>query len=362
MRALCKTWTEGIPAVFAVLDGLGTGPATTSSASPRRATRRSSAQWTTVTNWTNQGSPYLWWTGPDQAAILQAVVNWGLSARPARRARQGRGHRRRPGLRPGGPQRLPAARPQEGRRQPRWSRPSTPTRTRRPPPTPRPPWSSSSSGRPGSTSVIPLIPFNVFYPVLRAETRQQYFPKLLLSDYESSIESRSGSSPSPTRRRSTARRASPPRPWAGSTTPVPGAQGGYDPGVRSCWTVWHKAYPQIPPGQHERLHRGAGAGRRAGARPSASSPPRPRKAGKDLNRRTFVDRHVQDHELPGHGYSPVLSFGPDKFYGPTAVPGGQPAHQHTRRRHSASCPRTRSPRSTCWVRCALRSRCPPLSR
>ena len=34
-------------------------------------------QWTTVTNWTNEGSPYLWWTGPDQAAILQAVVELG---------------------------------------------------------------------------------------------------------------------------------------------------------------------------------------------------------------------------------------------------------------------------------------------
>ena len=38
------------------------------------------SQWTTVTNWTQEGSPYLWWTGPDDAAILQATVNWGLSA------------------------------------------------------------------------------------------------------------------------------------------------------------------------------------------------------------------------------------------------------------------------------------------
>ena len=68
-----------VPAAFAVLDGLGdwTGDdqlcITQEGHTPPRA-------WTTVTDWTNEGSPYLWWTGPDQAAILQAVVNWGLSA------------------------------------------------------------------------------------------------------------------------------------------------------------------------------------------------------------------------------------------------------------------------------------------
>ena len=49
----------------------------------------------------------------------------------------------------------------------------------------------------GVTSVIPLIPFNVFFPVLQAETAQQYFPKLLLSDYEASIESSLGLLPVP---------------------------------------------------------------------------------------------------------------------------------------------------------------------
>ena len=32
----------------------------------------------------------------------------------------------------------------------------------------------------GVNSVIPLIPFNAFFPVLRAQTQQAYFPKLLL--------------------------------------------------------------------------------------------------------------------------------------------------------------------------------------
>ncbi len=42
------------------------------------------------------------------------------------------------------------------------------------------------------TSLIPLMPFNVFFPVLEAETTQGYFPKLLLSDYENSIQSALG--------------------------------------------------------------------------------------------------------------------------------------------------------------------------
>ncbi len=33
-----------------------------------------------MTNWTQLGSPYLWWTGADQAPVLQATVNWGVSS------------------------------------------------------------------------------------------------------------------------------------------------------------------------------------------------------------------------------------------------------------------------------------------
>ena len=52
----------------------------------------------------------------------------------------------------------------------------------------------------GVDSVIPLVPFNAFLPVLSAETQQKYFPKLLLSDYENSIESALGLLPVPYRK------------------------------------------------------------------------------------------------------------------------------------------------------------------
>ena len=80
MRALCKTWTEGSPAVFAVLDGLGDWTGDDQLCITQEGHTPFLGAWTTVTDWTNEGSPYLWWIGPDQATILQAVVNWGLSA------------------------------------------------------------------------------------------------------------------------------------------------------------------------------------------------------------------------------------------------------------------------------------------
>ena len=79
MRALCKQWTEGGPAVFAVLDGIGTWTGDNQLCITQEGHTPCISQWTTVTNWTQKGSPYLWWTGPDDAAILQATVDWGLS-------------------------------------------------------------------------------------------------------------------------------------------------------------------------------------------------------------------------------------------------------------------------------------------
>ena len=197
MRALCKDWTQGSPAAFAVLDGvgdvLGRQPTLCDPGGPHAFL----AQWTTTTNYTQSGSPYLWWTGPDDAAILQALVSWGKSKGTDRRARA------------------------------RWaSSPATGPATRRLCTITSCPTSSGAGVTPvvetiaaetsetattnsdaplvveklraaGVTSVIPLIPFNAFLPVLSAQTAQKYFPKLLLSDYESSIESSLGLIPVP---------------------------------------------------------------------------------------------------------------------------------------------------------------------
>ena len=115
MRALCKDWTQGSPAAFAVLDGVGDWTGDNELCITQEGHTPFIGQWTTVSDWTQEGSPYLWWTGPDDASILQAVVQWGRQCRAARGTPQGGGHCGRPGQRSAGPRRLPAARSQAHR-------------------------------------------------------------------------------------------------------------------------------------------------------------------------------------------------------------------------------------------------------
>ena len=100
----------------------------------------------------------------------------------------------------------------------------------------------------GIDSVIPLIPFNVFFPLLQAESSQNYYPRLLLSDYESSIEVALGLMPLPYGKALDGQEGVTTETLGGVDDDRPQAQGGYDPGLRSCWTLWHHAYPQVPPG------------------------------------------------------------------------------------------------------------------
>jgi hypothetical protein len=168
----------------------------------------------------------------------------------------------------------------------------------------------------GVTSVIPLIPFNAFLPVLVAQTQQHFFPKLLLSDYENSIESSLGLIPVPFAKALNGQEGVTTETLGGIDNPRPYSQGGYDPGVRSCWNVWHTAYPEIPKGNMnddieeqgpvqgwcQEIHLFAAAAKAA---------------GRNLNRRTFVTAMSQIKNFPG-GYSPVLTYGPHKFYGPVS--------------------------------------------
>ena len=71
MRSLCKTWTEGSPAAFAVIDGIGAWTGDNQLCITQEGHTPFIGEWSTVTSWTDQGSPYLWWTGPDQAAVLR---------------------------------------------------------------------------------------------------------------------------------------------------------------------------------------------------------------------------------------------------------------------------------------------------
>ncbi|HYA67298.1 MAG TPA: ABC transporter substrate-binding protein, partial [Acidimicrobiales bacterium] len=180
MRALCKQWTEGAGAVFAVLDGVGTYSGDDELCITQEGHTPMISQWTTVTNWTQEGAPNLWWTGPDDAQILQATVDWGLRAGllgDGVKVAVIAGDRASdqlalddyllPDLARAGVQpmiRTIAANPSE----------SATTESEAP-------LVVQQLEAAGVTSVIPLLPFNVFFPILLAETTQSYFPHLLLS-------------------------------------------------------------------------------------------------------------------------------------------------------------------------------------
>ena len=325
MRALCKDWTEGGASVFAVLDGVGTWTGDNQLCITQEGHTPLLSQWTTVTNWTQQGSPYLWWTGPDDADDPAGHGGLGMSA----------------GLLGSGTNKVGVIAGDRASDQlalnqyllPDLARagvtPIVETIAADPSDTAttdaQAPLVVQQLRSDGVTSVIPLMPFNVFFPVLAAETQQQYFPKLLLSDYEDSIQSALGLIPFPYEKALDGQEGVTTETLGGIDDDRPESEGGYDPGVRSCFTTWHKAYPQIPQGNQNFFieEQGPVQGWCQEIRlfaPAATA------AGPHLDRRTFVEAMAKITDFPG-GFSPVLSYGPDKFSGPDAVPGGQAPHQ-----------------------------------
>jgi hypothetical protein len=345
MQALCRQWTEGSPAAFAVLDGVGDWTGASQLCITQQGHTPFLGQWTTVTNWTTSGSPYLWWTGPDDASILAAVVSWGHSAGLLGRSRKVgilAGDRASdqlalnqyllPDLKKIGVTPLVE------------QIPADPSET-----------ASTNSAAPlaveklkaaGVTSVIPLLPFNAFLPALVAENGQHYYPKLLLSDYEESIESSLGLIPTPFEKALDGQEGVTSETLGGIDDDRPQAQGGYDPGVRNCWTIWHKAYPQTPKGNMNDFIEEQGPVQ-GWCQEIMLFAKAATMAGHNLIRRTFVEAMSHITGDPG-GYSPILSFGPDKFSGPTQY---QVVSLHTNVPPSATCRLplgTLPPQGVCW--------------
>jgi Periplasmic binding protein len=345
MRALCKTWTEGSPAAFAVLDGLGAWTGDNELCITQEGHTPFLGAWTTVTDWTNQGSPYLWWLGPDQSSILQAVVDWGLSAHligGSAKVAIVAGNRASdqlalddyllPDLRDAGV--TPIVKTID-------ADPDDTATTDA-----QAPLVIQQLRSDGVTSVIPLMPFNVFYPVLQAETTQQYFPKLLLSDYEESILSSLGLIPVPYAKALNGQEGVTTETLGGIDSPRPESQGGYNTGVRTCWDVWHQAYPQVPPGNMNDYieEQGPIAGWCGAIHLFEAAA---KAAGPDLTRRSFVTAMSKISDFPGT-WTSTLSYGPDKRYGPTEY---QVVQLHINSPPSSLCKSTpgKPPPATCWV-------------
>ncbi len=345
-RALCKQWTEGNPPVFAVVDGLGTFEGTNELCITREGKTPMLSQWTTTTNWTNLGAPYLWWTGADDAPILAATVRWGLSS-----GRLGKGKKvgvvvsdqasdqsalnsyllpdlKRIGVVP----QVVSVTADVGETA---NTDSTAT------------LAVERLKAAGVQSVIPLLPENAFTPYIAAETSQDYFPKLLLSDYQSEIEVALGLIPIPYEKALNNQDGVTAETLGGIDLPVAESQGGYDPGVRSCWDLWHHAYPQVPKGNinDDIEEQGPVQGWCQEIRLFAQAATM---AGKNLNRRTFVEAMSRIKNFPG-GYSPVLSYGPNKFYGPTEYRVVEVHDNHPPTKLCKHGPVGSPPAGVCWV-------------
>ncbi len=126
----------------------------------------------------------------------------------------------------------------------------------------------------------------------------------------------------------------------------PEPEGGYDPGVRSCFTAWHKAYPQIPPGNQNYFIEEQGPVQ-AWCQEIRLFAAAATAAGTHLDRRTFVAAMATISNFPG-GFSPVLTYGPDKYYGPTQY---RIVRLHTNSPPSSQCkfPLDHIPQGVCWV-------------
>ncbi len=345
-RSLCKQWTQGSPPVFAVLDGLGTFEGVNQLCVTREGHTPMLSQWSTTTNWTNLGAPYLWWTGADDAPILAATVHWGLSS--------GRlGHGTKVGV-------VVSDEVSDQDALHSYLLPDL----KKIGVDPQVVTITADVGETATTdsdatlaverlkeagvqSVIPLLPENAFTPYIGSETSQNYYPKLLLSDYQSEIEIALGLIPIPYEKALNGQEGVTAETLGGIDLPVPEAQGGYDPGVRSCWTVWHAAYPQTPKGNinDDIEEQGPVQGWCQEIRLFAKAATM---AGKDLNRRTFVEAMSRITNFPG-GYAPVLSYGPDKFSGPTQY---QVVEVHDNHPPTSQCKHGPAPApaaGVCWV-------------
>ena len=261
MRSLCKDWTEGSPAAFAVLDGVGdVERATDQLCITQEGQTPFIGQWTTVSNWTTDG------------LALPVVDRTGRRSDPAGRGRLGPEHRAARRQSQGGGHRRDRASDQLALDQ--YLLPdlgatgvhgmvetiaANPTETR-PPTVPKRPWSSRSCRRPGSNSVIPLMPFNAFFPVLQAETAAEVLPQAPPLGLRVVHRVVARADPVPLRE-GAQRPGGRDHRDAGRGRRLPArVPGRVRPGRAVLLRHLAQGVPRDPQGQHELLHRGAGAG------------------------------------------------------------------------------------------------------
>jgi branched-chain amino acid transport system substrate-binding protein len=335
MRAKCKDWTQSSK-VFAVVEGIGAWTGLNQLCLTQEHQTPFIGNWTTVTDWTQRGSPYLWWTGADQADVLRNLVTWAVSQgllAPGKKYGVVAGDRAsdklaldkylRPALAKAG---LPA--PQVEQLSASLADAATVQS--------QAPVAVQRLKTAGVQTIIPLVPFNALQPLLQAQTEQNYFPKLLLSDYESSVSLALGLVEFQFTEALDGQ--------VGPTFETFGNDdhpSGYTPGGLSCYDTW-KAHHKIPPD------------------PEAQGPimswcqairlfaEAAKRAGPSLNRRAFTDAMATITDFQAT-LTPTLSYGPKRHAGPTQF---RVVRIHKNDRSNNMCPGLEDsgrPHGTCWL-------------
>ncbi|MFL6238838.1 MAG: hypothetical protein ACJ735_05000 [Actinomycetes bacterium] len=184
MRPLCVNYTKDHP-VFAWIDGVGAWHDSQQLCVAQEGHTPLISSWTTTGDQLSAGAPNLWWTGPDLCNVLRNLVHWSVaSGKLTKSTRFGvvystndtdvRGYHNcllpalaREGLHPTDTGQLQYSTTGPGQ---------------------------SAAQAPGIatkfkvqdriTTVIPMLPFFQFESWLSASVSQQYYPKLMLSDYD----------------------------------------------------------------------------------------------------------------------------------------------------------------------------------
>jgi ABC-type branched-subunit amino acid transport system substrate-binding protein len=184
MRADCKDWTQS-QEVFAVVDAYGWHDDHQLCITQEGHTPLIS-KWTTVTDWTQRGNPYLWWTGPDSVEVLDNLVASSVDVLRSNKFAVVVSDRESDKL---ALQYLEASLSRAGVKEA-----IAPQQLSFTP-------GISASQAPlviqqlqaaGVTVVLPVLPYITLLTYLQNEDSQQYYPKLLLSDYESEIQAMLG--------------------------------------------------------------------------------------------------------------------------------------------------------------------------
>jgi ABC-type branched-subunit amino acid transport system substrate-binding protein len=352
MRAKCKDWTTSGD-VFAVVD-TGKWYDDNQLCITEEGHVPLISSWTTVTDWTERGEPYLWWTGPDQADVLLNLVPWGIREGllspdkkfavlsgdragdklavedyllPALRAR---------GLEPAVVDTITAS----------VDDPSTAQSQARS--------AVSRLESEGVETVIPLLPVNAFQSYLSAAKAQDFAPKLMLSDYEGTVNTALGLAEfqypdllsgqvGPTVYTLSSE---------DDDRPANGLEGpGYTPEAKACWETYKKQNPKLLAkfpyieAQGPTMRWCDAIGLTAAAIEAA---------GPKLNRRTFIQALGVLNDYPS-ALTDQFSFSRTDHAGPTSYRTVAPTKNGSTAETNVCPPRRATPdddnpfHGSCWV-------------